>query len=218
MFSLLHPGYGREAEKIAKIRQYEQRLPSLKELSFGNQLEIVDCDKKSAYVAESIYIEQEQNFLSKYYPNKKFTTGRQDELINSKIYMLIFENVCNTKIPKYYRWLIDSGIYGRLEEENVARVSRLKKPVKEKEKKGMEGVSSLGGGLVTLFILCSSVISLALITFMVECRHLIWKLLMRCRCRCKSCVLKGFKFCRQKVFINLRKRRNTRVVKPFVRN
>jgi hypothetical protein len=45
--------------------------------------------------------------------------------------------------------------------------------MKKKENFRLEGACSLKGGLVTLFILCGAVISLAGIIFCLECRRII---------------------------------------------
>jgi hypothetical protein len=112
------------------------------------------------------------DFLSRNYKNKKFYVGK--DLLDEIFEGLAFTMVRNTKIPLYYRILIESGIYGRLMVEKVGRGNRFQKPVKDKVLR-LEGVSSLEGGLVTLFILCGAGISLAGITFCFECRRIIWR-------------------------------------------
>ena len=80
--------------------------------------------------------------------------------------------------------MIDTGIYRRLMAEKVGRekLSRentFQKPVNKNENLRLEGVSSLEGGLVTLFILCGAGISLAGITFCFECRRILLERLIK---------------------------------------
>jgi hypothetical protein len=163
-YSFLHSGHAREPEMITKIRSQEKRKPTISEINTANQLEITNCPKKSAYIATPQKIEMELDFLSRNYKNKKFYVGK--DLLDEIFEGLAFTMVRNTKIPLYYRILIESGIYGRLMVEKAA--------VKDKVLR-LEGVSSLEGGLVTLFILCGAGISLAGITFCFECRRIIWR-------------------------------------------
>jgi hypothetical protein len=72
--------------------------------------------------------------------------------------------------------MIDSGIYGRLEVEKIGRKNRLRKLAK-KEQLYVEGVSSLGGGLVTLFILYGVLVLATFVTVSWECRHQIRSIL-----------------------------------------
>jgi hypothetical protein len=116
------------------------------------------------------------DFLSRNYKSKNFYVGK--DLIDDEAFEgLVFDKVRRTKIPLYYRLMIDTGIYGRLMVEKLSRKNRFLKPIKIKE--NVEGVSSLEGGLVTLFILCGSGISLAGITFCFECRRILLERLIK---------------------------------------
>jgi hypothetical protein len=116
----------------------------------------------------------EIEFLSKHYHGVVFNTG--DE-IRQEMFITIFHGVRKTKVPMFYRWLIDSGVYNRLELEKMGRMSkqRISYRKEKKDKIHIEGVSSLEGGLVTLFVLCGGFVSLALISIVIECRLMIWK-------------------------------------------
>ncbi len=106
------------------------------------------------------------------------------------------ENVRNTKISTYYRRPIDSGIWERLEVEKVGRINKWRNPAKKEtaEKLRLDGVSSLSGGLVTLFILCGGVVCLAASCFIVECHLVIWKIL-------NNVYIKLYKRCRKKTVV-----------------
>ncbi len=97
----------------------------------------------------------------------------------------------------------------------MRRQSKAKKKAVKNEKAGMkrlDGVSSLEGGLVTLFILCACVITVAVSVLMGECRATIWKLFVRC----KSCVLQCFKVIRRNMVRKFRRHQKiTFVLKGF---
>jgi hypothetical protein len=156
---------------ITKIRNKEKRQPTVSELNTANQLKITNCEQKSAYIANSQEIAMQLDFLSRNYKSKKIYMGK--DLIEERFEGLAFFKLRNTKIFLYYRILIDSGIYGKLMAEKAGRKNRFRKPVKKKENLRLEGVSSLEGGLVTLFILCGAGIGLAVIVFCLECRRII---------------------------------------------
>jgi hypothetical protein len=175
--SFLHTGHAYEPEMITKIRNKEKRNPTISEANAANQLEITNCPKKSAYIASSQEIAMELDFLSRNYNRKKFYMGK--DLLEEKFEGLRFANVRNTKVQVYYRILIETGIYGRLMIEKNAKENRFRTPVKMTANLRLEGVSSLEGGLVTLFILCGAVISLAGIAFSIECWRIVWESLIK---------------------------------------
>jgi hypothetical protein len=183
MLSLLHPAHAREPQEIEKIRIKDKRYPTENELAIADELEITNCQQKSAYITDSNQISLEMYFLSRNYEKKQFYTEKND-MIRVEIEAWQFEKVGNSKIPGYYRWMIDSGIYYRLEDEKVARKNRGREPlikIKE-EKERLEGVSSLSGGLITLFMLCGGLLFLAVMSFIfLECRHIVLKLFGKCR-------------------------------------
>jgi hypothetical protein len=175
MWSLLHPGHAREPKNIEKIRLGEKRFPTKTEIQSANQLEISNCDKKSAFIWDSKEIAIELNILSKNYPKKAFYTGKDS--IRDEMEGYVFTGIRNTKIPTYYKWLINSGIYGRLDTEILSRRTKGQQIATSEA----EGVSSLSGGLVTLFILCGGGISLAVISFILECHYLLFNCIDFCR-------------------------------------
>jgi hypothetical protein len=178
MWSFLHLGYGREPQKIRNILD-QKRFPTKSEIDISNQQEITNCGQKSAYIAKSDEIELEMIFLSKNYFDRTFTMGK--DMISQEIEGWRFSAVRKTKIPNYYRWLIDSGVYNLLQIEKLARKVKLRKATKQIQREQRpDGVSSMEGGLVTLFILCGVVILLALIFVGLECRHIILGILMNC--------------------------------------
>jgi hypothetical protein len=182
MLSLLHPGLPLEPASLENIRIQEKRYPTENELAFSDEQEITNCEQKSAYITNSDLIESEIDFLSRYYAVKNMYS-KKDDMICLKMEELEFLRVRQTKIPNLYRWMIDSGIYDRLEVEKNARKNRGREPLVkiQKEKERLEGVSSLSGGLITLFILCGGLISLAVMSFIfLECRVIILKLLVKC--------------------------------------
>jgi hypothetical protein len=180
MLSLLQPGYGREPETFKNNTQH----PTPTEQDVANKLQITNCKEKSAYISVLDEIEPELYFLSRFYSEIKFNTGKDDDLINKYLEGFLFDNVAHTKIPMNYRWIMDTGIYSRLREEKVARKNKLRSSVAKKNNKKkvrLDGVSSLEGGLVTLFILCGCLMSFAVLSFVfLECRDFSMKLLREC--------------------------------------
>jgi hypothetical protein len=180
MLSLLYPGHAREPRAIEKIQTQEKRIPTEKELDVANELEITNCEEKSAYISNSATIATEMDFLARIYPGKRMYS-KKDDMILWEIGGFSFRRVGQTKIPNLYRWIIDSGIFDRLEVEKVARKNRGRKPLVKIKKERLEGVCSLEGGLITLFMLCGGLISLAAVSFIfLECRAIIWRLLVQC--------------------------------------
>jgi hypothetical protein len=182
MLSLLYPGHSREPEEITRIRSQEKRYPTENELVVADETEITNCTQKSAYITDSDLTATELDFLSRNYAGKQFYSGK-DDMISVKMEGLVFWRNRKTKIPNLYRWMMDSGIYERLEVEKVARKNTGREPLVKvkKEKERLEGVSSLSGGLITLFMLCGGLISLAVTSFIfLECRHIVLKLLGIC--------------------------------------
>jgi hypothetical protein len=193
--SLLHVSHEREPQAIKKIRIQQKRYPSKNEFDIANQQEITNCNQKSAYIGESEEISLELDFFNRNYFPRKFQTGTDDDMIDREMFGLKIQNVYKTKVANLYRWIMDSGIWERLRVEILVRRNKLRKSAKDKEnvKMRLDGVSSLEGGLVTLFILCGALISLAVIEFCFECRRIIWETLKNGYKR----VLKALKILRQ---------------------
>jgi hypothetical protein len=224
-WSLLHPGHGREAESTRNIRLEERRLPTRTELAVGNDQEITNCNKKSAYITNSDEIELEFEFLSRIYAGKQFYMGK--DVIRQELEGFWTNSVRNTKIPKYYRWVIVSGVYSRLEVEKSARKTRLRKEESKKEttkeKFRLDGVSSLDGGLITLFILCGGVMLLACTAFCLECNSIIWRFFKRNWLKLgiafrkhKSTISTRFQLRRQKVHVDALKKQGCKQSKVIV--
>jgi hypothetical protein len=194
MLSFLHPGHGRQPKKLENIRRNEKRIPTIAEMDTGNQLEISNCEQKSAYILNSEELGIEMNFLSSNHFEKQFYTGKGN-MIDKNMMGYQIQNVRNTKIGQNYRWMINSGIYDRLQEEEIVRNTKIRNSVKiekivQNENKRIDGVSSLEGGLITLFILCGGLVSLTLTCFILECRHILWEALKYCYYFLSSKVLK----------------------------
>jgi hypothetical protein len=111
MISILHSGHAREPAMITRIRNKEKRMPTKSEINIANQLEITNCQQKSAYIATSQEIGIELDFLSRNYYSRKFYAGK--DMINEHFQGFKISKVRNTKIPWYYRLMIESGIYER---------------------------------------------------------------------------------------------------------
>jgi hypothetical protein len=165
------------------MRRLEGKLPTDVEMDDANEQEITNCEQKSAYIWKPDEILLEMDYLSKYYPGKKWTSGKggDDDMIYKGMEGFTFYEISSTDVSTQYRWMMDTGIWDRLQVEKRARRIRLRRErgKKNQKKQGQwkkpDGVSSLERGLVTVFILCGSLVLLGLSCFVLECRHLIWK-------------------------------------------
>lgn len=126
--------------------------------------EIVLC-RKSVFIAESDNLAAEFEFLSKNYFWIKFTRGK--EVRTSMQFGLIFDGEGFSKIPGYYKILIESGIYHRVDEEMQLRKWARRHPVSGRSE-AKPAMMQLDGGLVTPFVLCSAVLLGAISCFLVE--------------------------------------------------
>ncbi|OXA47469.1 hypothetical protein Fcan01_18048 [Folsomia candida] len=155
LLSILNPKHGRLPKGIDKIKNLtEGAVQSLIES------EIVDCSSKSAFMANSHELDDEHIFLSKYYYWLNFQKGK--DTLYSTPTGNFFNKAGPSKIPHYYRSMLETGIYNRLLLEDVLSKATLRKPaVKAAPKPWVEG--TLNGSLITLFVLygCLSLTALA---------------------------------------------------------
>ncbi|OXA42070.1 hypothetical protein Fcan01_23189 [Folsomia candida] len=123
---------------------------------------------RSVYISKSDIIEAELNFLTKHYPKKRFYKGK--EIFQKDDYFWNMKKVGESKVPKYFKAVAESGIYGRLGLEEIHQKYLGRKPVK-REKSG--GDVTLDGAFLTMFIICGGTVALASFAFVVEVRLII---------------------------------------------
>ncbi|OXA37134.1 hypothetical protein Fcan01_28110 [Folsomia candida] len=125
--------------------------------------EVVKCGK-SVFVAYSDVLEAEYAFLSKHYPWHEIYKGR--EIYNIASYGVIFRLAGISKIPGYFKSLVETGIYGRVEEEIALRKNLKRKPASFGGSR--DDSLGLGTALATFFILWGVALSASLPVFAFE--------------------------------------------------
>ncbi|OXA42676.1 hypothetical protein Fcan01_22421 [Folsomia candida] len=129
--------------------------------------ELVDCGK-SVLIVKSDEIEAEFQFVRRHYPSKEFYKGKEIlRMVNSG---WTFYDGGITKVPEYFKSLIWSGIYGRLQEEAMRRKYLHRTPTRKSEIAGLAPTVELGGTILTLFIICGAIFLLASFVLVIEIR------------------------------------------------
>ncbi|OXA48139.1 hypothetical protein Fcan01_16927 [Folsomia candida] len=81
----------------------------IKELQRNIELEVIECGK-TVFIANSDDVEAEYNFLSKNYPWRTFYKGKQ--VLLESFYGVVFHSAGNSRLPFYYKRLVETGIQG----------------------------------------------------------------------------------------------------------
>ncbi|OXA39308.1 hypothetical protein Fcan01_25941 [Folsomia candida] len=152
--------------------------------------EIIQCGK-TVFIAQSNVVEAEHIFLSKKYPWHKFYKG--SEILWVSWYGLAFRYAGFSKIPGYYKSVIESGVYGRIDQELSKRVNLDRNPVISRDAQKVSSKRTgleLEGEFSTFFIIWSSAIAIILPIVAFELRNLI---------------LYGIKFLGRVIYFNLLK-------------
>ncbi|OXA56015.1 hypothetical protein Fcan01_08860 [Folsomia candida] len=161
MFNLLNPMH---THIPASVNYSTYTVQSVRKLV---ENEITSCGK-AVFAGTSESVHSELVFLQKNYPWTNFYKG---EPIFASPFALLFTNEGISKVPTYFKFMLESGIYHRLEMEqlNNEYVGR-KAIVKRNNYQHGAMPVSMAGSLLTAFILCGCSITLATIYFVVECR------------------------------------------------
>lgn len=170
MFHLFHPQHAHYPDNI----NYRRANLSVAEVQGRIESDIVDCSQKNVFIAKSDRLKHEEEFLSWRYYGTEFHTGK--EKLNPQPFGFLFDEEGLSKIPEYYKGLIETGIYARIEAE-VAAVRMEKRVAAVKQIKKVKSFTvGLEGGLLTLFILCGIMAVCFILTFCFECRIIILEL------------------------------------------
>lgn len=154
---------------------YGKRYPNETEIRNSIEREVVNCDKKTVLISPLDSLDAEYNFLSNNYPYKKFYKGR-DTLVGARGFIIGMTFTIDgkmSKVPKYFQYLIDTGIYGRIVQELSDRKFSSRKPAVRND---LEGVTAFGldGTIVTIFILSGTCVILALCVALRDRRWRFW--------------------------------------------
>ncbi|OXA63544.1 hypothetical protein Fcan01_01189 [Folsomia candida] len=165
LLGLLNPRHAHEPNGINYSNGTVYKVKQLKDLV---ETDLVRCGK-SVLIAKYEQIEMEAAFFEKHYPIKKWDKGKDS--VQPVLAGMVFRHAGISIVPKYYMSLVETGIYGRLEVELIARTIRNRVPAVNLTQGNFK--SSLEGGLVTLFVILGFVLFFSLICFLIECRRML---------------------------------------------
>ncbi|OXA46088.1 hypothetical protein Fcan01_19315 [Folsomia candida] len=140
--------------------------------------ELINCGK-SVLLKQSDLIEAELQFLTRHYATRKFYKGK--ETLGSIPYNWYFYQAGISNVPKYFKYLFESGIYRRLRGEELRQEYVHREPVMKIEQSKLIEAFKLDGTILTLFILCGAIALLASFVFVVEK----WVKMNRLKFKCK---------------------------------
>ncbi|OXA49072.1 putative glutamate receptor [Folsomia candida] len=157
---------------------------STTELQVLVEKNIINCEKKSVFIAMSEGIWGEMNFLSKNYPSKKFYTGKS--IILTHWFGWTFRgggrNMVTSgvsQVQRNFQSLVSSGIYSRLKTEMATTMWLRRWPAKN-DTSLIPSSMNLNGAVVTLFILCGALAGLSLICLLIESRNRVFICIKPC--------------------------------------
>lgn len=144
-------------------------------LEFRNTIksDLVKCGR-TVFIANSDILEAEFQFVEKHYTIKKFYKGK--EIMLEVPFRWSFYREGSSKVPRYIKGLVESGIYKRLKEEDIRKKYLKRKPIKKVRAEELFKPVKLYGAILTLFVLCGSTLLAASLGLVVECRYFIYAL------------------------------------------
>ncbi|OXA41163.1 DNA-directed RNA polymerase subunit beta'' [Folsomia candida] len=141
--------------------------------------DVTICQKKTVLVGMLALIEGEMDFLTKSYPSKKFYSG--SDLLEQKWSGWSFlgggrSPVSRSISPVHQRFkaLVHSGIYSRLKREMARNMWKQRRPVAN-DTSDIVSFMGMNGRLVTIFMICGALFSVAMIVFLAEVCNYAWK-------------------------------------------
>lgn len=146
----------------------------LKDIRPDIELEVVYCEK-TVFIASSDTFEAEYIFLSQNYPWHKFYKGK--EMLRESSYGVAFRSAGNSKVPLYYKFLLETGIVGRIQQELISRLSLRRKHSSAEYLTRFRDIEEgdpvgLAGAVLTFFIVWGVAVSLSLPVFAFDVRHI----------------------------------------------
>lgn len=126
------------------------------------ETEVVECGK-SVVVLPSKLVQAEIEYLARNYPAANWFKSR--ESLQTEPIGIAFRNTGISKIPGYYKSLVEVGIYGRLNQEYYARKNFQRKRAGEWGMETLPDKMTMDGCISTLFIICAGVAGLAVFVF-----------------------------------------------------
>lgn len=121
---------------------------------------------KVVYVGDIEQIETQREYLMWKYPRIRFTKG--NHILQAGMAGWSFQGGGGSSLPRNFIWVLESGIYGQLEAENIARMYLDRSKVDNVTGHGVVKPLVIYEGLATLFILCGGTLCCALISVILE--------------------------------------------------
>ncbi|OXA54102.1 hypothetical protein Fcan01_11404 [Folsomia candida] len=164
-FNLFLPVHSHTPEGFPRTRNESNDINLMTTLV---EKEITKCGK-SVYVALTDRFEAEYDFLRRKHRGIRFHKG--DDAINSQPYGYSFKSSGISKVPRCYRSLLESGIHTIVVQNEWREIHRKRKPCRVDD---VAKESLLGGGLITLFMICGVLIACAVCAAAFENQNVIW--------------------------------------------
>lgn len=125
--------------------------------------EVVECGKTAVVLPRKL-ANAENEYFSRNYPAATFYQGKN--ILQPEPHGIAFKNPGVSKIPVYYKSLIETGIYERLNTEHYARANFRRK--RAGKNKPLTDKMKMDGCISTLFIICAGFAGLAFLVFGAE--------------------------------------------------
>ncbi|OXA36891.1 hypothetical protein Fcan01_28326 [Folsomia candida] len=158
--SLLNPLHSLEANDLDSGNTTNQ------ETLYAIEKEVSTCGK-TVYIANTNTLDLELDYLRKIYYTTKFY--KSDDSILDITFGWIFDRPGNSKIPHYFKCLLESGIHSRLVKEKNDREYRKRRTTRRVVHQRVNPMS-LRGSTLTFILICAVVAGLSLLCFGFECR------------------------------------------------
>lgn len=128
--------------------------------------------KKSVFVVDSSEIEAEVEYLTKKYYWRKFYKGK--DILQKVPFGWTFEGMGNSRVPKYFQSLYETGNHGRLELEMQLQLAkyRLRGSIIHGSMR-KDPPQRLGEPILTFFMLCGMLLFFSAVRLIIEMRRVL---------------------------------------------
>lgn len=172
---------------------------STRELQTLVERDVINCQRKTAFISVSENVLAEKDFLDKKYPSKKLYLGRT--ALETARVGWSFTDVGGvttssqvSRVHRNFQVLMSSGIYGKLKKEMAENTFLERQPVVNDT---LEVVSpiKIDGRLITIFIPCGVLHCLAFGAILIEGYIYVWGLIVNAYLTCVSLLVKLNRLC-----------------------
>lgn len=164
IFNLLDPKHAHYPRGF----QYFDRNQTLVDLRNAVESQLVECGK-SVFISRPDNIHTEFQFMTRHYPSKKFYKGK--EVLGVSPIGWYFYRVGVSKVPRYFKRVVETGIFHRLRDEDNFQKLLSRSPVSKNTMEQSVQLVELCGAILTVFIICGICISGAILIFVAEIRY-----------------------------------------------